>query len=160
MGGVQSFAIARGTVFLQAECDGTLHTLQLHNVLHIPENLNNLLSLGCWEQQSGRSIHIKYGKLELLTKENIVIARGIRLTNNLYKISFQLLKAPVNTDFAFLACKDTISWEDWHKNFGHVSYSSLQSLKKLSQCFAILERLTWNKSDKLSNILKIIYIIV
>ena len=36
----------------------------------------------------------------------------------------------------------------------------LQSLKKLSQCFAILERLTCHKSDKLYNILKIICIIV
>jgi len=33
----------------------------------------------------------------------------------------------------------------------------LQSLKKLSQCFAILERVTWNKSNKLSNIVKIMY---
>ena len=37
---------------------------------------------------------------------------------------------------------------------------NLQLLKKLSQCFAILERLTWHKSNKLSNILKIIYVIV
>jgi hypothetical protein len=36
----------------------------------------------------------------------------------------------------------------------------LQLLKKLSQCFAILERLTWHKSNKLSNILEIIYVIV
>ena len=36
----------------------------------------------------------------------------------------------------------------------------LQSLKKPSQCLAILESLTWNKSNKLDNILKIIYIIV
>ena len=36
----------------------------------------------------------------------------------------------------------------------------VQSLKKLSQCFAILERLTWNKSSKFSNIMKIIYVIL
>jgi len=125
VGGVQSFAIMRGTVFLQVECNGTLCTLQLHNVLYLSENLNNLLLLRRWEQQSGCSIVIKYGKLELLTKDDIVIARGICLTNNLYQISFQLLKAPVNTDFAFLVHKDAISWEDWHKNFGHVSYNSL-----------------------------------
>ena len=95
VGGVQSFAIARGTVFLQVECNGMLQTLQLHNVLHIPENSNNLLLLRHWEHQSRRSIVIKYGKLELLTKDDIVIARGIHLTNSLYQISFQLLKAPV-----------------------------------------------------------------
>jgi hypothetical protein len=42
----------------------------------------------------------------------------------------------------------------WHHQ------QDIQSLKKLSQCFAILERLTWHKSNKLSNILKIIYVIV
>ena len=32
--------------------------------------------------------------------------------------------------------------------------------QKLSQCLSILESLTWHKSHKLDNILKIIYIIV
>jgi len=36
----------------------------------------------------------------------------------------------------------------------------IQSLKKLSQCLAVLERLSWNKSDKLSNNLKIEYVIL
>ena len=36
----------------------------------------------------------------------------------------------------------------------------LQLLKKLSQCFKLLERVTWHKSNKLWNILKIINIIV
>jgi hypothetical protein len=36
----------------------------------------------------------------------------------------------------------------------------VQLLKKPSQCLAILESLTWHKSNKLANILKIIYIII
>jgi hypothetical protein len=36
----------------------------------------------------------------------------------------------------------------------------LQWLKKLSQCLAILKRLTWHKSSKLHNNLKIMYIIL
>jgi hypothetical protein len=36
----------------------------------------------------------------------------------------------------------------------------VQWVKKLSQCLAVLERLTWNKSSKLSNNLKIIYVIL
>jgi hypothetical protein len=43
-------------------------------------------------------------------------------------------------------------------NCGGLRY--IQSLKKPSQCFAILERLTRHKSNKLSDILKIIYVIV
>ena len=36
----------------------------------------------------------------------------------------------------------------------------IQLLKKLSQCFAILERVAWNKSNKLSNIVKVMYVIL
>jgi hypothetical protein len=36
----------------------------------------------------------------------------------------------------------------------------LQLLKKLSQCLAVLKRLTWHKSDKLHNNLKIVYVIL
>ena len=41
-----------------------------------------------------------------------------------------------------------------------VCLPNIQLLKKPSQCFAILERLTWHKSNKLCNIVKIIYVIV
>jgi len=36
----------------------------------------------------------------------------------------------------------------------------IQLLKKLSQYFAILERVTWNKSNKISHIVKIMYVIL
>jgi hypothetical protein len=36
----------------------------------------------------------------------------------------------------------------------------LQWVKKLSQCLAVLEGLTWHKSSKLYNNLKIIYVIL
>ncbi len=36
----------------------------------------------------------------------------------------------------------------------------IQWLKKVSQCFGIFERMTWHKSGKLSNNLKIIPVIV
>ena len=42
--------------------------------------------------------------------------------------------------------------------FGHTSVP-IQLLKKPSQCLVILESLTWHKSNKLANILRIIYII-
>ena len=70
------------------------------------------------------------------------------------------------------ACKGNIScwpaialhafWADHVttcKATGHTPYY-IQLLKKPSQCLAILESLTWHKSNKSDNILKIIYIIV
>jgi hypothetical protein len=38
--------------------------------------------------------------------------------------------------------------------------TKVQWVKKLSQCLAVLERLTWHKLNKLWNNLKIIYIIL
>jgi len=40
------------------------------------------------------------------------------------------------------------------------NWGDIQWVKKLSQCLAILERLTQNKSDKLCNNMKIIYVIL
>src|SRR5260221_5092920 len=103
VGRIQSFTIARGTVFLQSECDGIIHILQLKNVLHISDNVNSLLSLGSWEEQSGQSIVIKHGKITLLITDRTVVARGIHLSNRLYQMSFVLSKAPADADFAFHA---------------------------------------------------------
>jgi len=41
-----------------------------------------------------------------------------------------------------------------------IFFHAIQLLKNLSQCFAILERVTWNKSNKLSHIVKIMYVIL
>ena len=41
-----------------------------------------------------------------------------------------------------------------------VGMQELQWLKKVSQCLAIFERMTWHKSGKLCNILNIMYVIV
>jgi hypothetical protein len=55
---------------------------------------------------------------------------------------------------------------DTHVEQGLFQYISidlitdLQWVKKLSQCLAVLERLTWHKSNKLCNNLKIIYVIL
>ncbi len=47
---------------------------------------------------------------------------------------------------------------DWKR--GWIDHTQLQSLKKLSQCFAILERLMCRKSNKLHNNIKIIWVIL
>jgi transposase InsO family protein len=124
----KSFAIAKGTVFLQSECDGEIHTLRLNNVLHIPNTDNSLLSLGCWEQSFGRQIHAQYGKITLLTEKGIAVARGIRLSNRLYQMAFTISREPADAEYAFHAQAFQPSWEVWHRKYAHVSYSGLQHL--------------------------------
>ena len=77
----RSFAITKGMIFLQSKCEGINHTLQLDNVLYIPNTDHSLLSLGCWEQTAGQKISVQYSKITLLTEEGVAITRGIRLSN-------------------------------------------------------------------------------
>jgi len=128
VGGVTTSTVGKGTVFLHSKCNGIIHTLQLQNMLHVPKNTNSLLSLGCWEQQQGCSIVIKHRKLSLLTKDDIPVACSTRLSNRLYQMSFVLAHTLHDTDFAFHVVTRLPSWANWHRCFGHVSYSGLQRL--------------------------------
>ncbi|KAF8060186.1 hypothetical protein FPV67DRAFT_1362480, partial [Lyophyllum atratum] len=46
VGDITARAEGRGTIELESEVDGHKYVLKLQNVLHIPTNRNNLLSLG------------------------------------------------------------------------------------------------------------------
>jgi len=50
MGGNKATAIGRGTVTLISNCNGVNWTLKLENVLHVPGQRNNLISLGRWDK--------------------------------------------------------------------------------------------------------------
>jgi len=50
MGGKKATAIGRGTVTLISNCNGVNWTLKLENVLHVPGQRNNLISLGRWDK--------------------------------------------------------------------------------------------------------------
>ena len=59
--------------------------LILENVLYVPQNPHNLLSLGRWDNAGGLYWGIN-GKLSLTTKNGQTVATGIKTTNNLYKM--------------------------------------------------------------------------
>ena len=63
----------------------------------------------------------------LYSAQEIPIIQGECMSNNLYWLKFRLAKT--NT---YAASEEvfTVSWETWHKHFGHISYQSLQSLIK------------------------------
>jgi len=64
--------------------DNENFALILENVLYVPQNPHNLLSLSCWDN-AGSSYQGIDGKLSLTTK-NQTVATGIKTTNNLYKM--------------------------------------------------------------------------
>ena len=147
VGGITTFAIGRGSILLHSECDGNIHTLQLSNVLHVPSNQNSLLSLGCWEERTGRSILIKDGKMTLYTRDGIPVAKGIRLLNKLYQMSFTIAPASTTAITSFNATTSAPSWETWHKRFGHVGYSGLQKLLDKNLVNGLHVNLTSEKVD-------------
>jgi len=96
----------------------------LRDVLHIPKCKYNLISLRRWED-TGQSYHTKDGILTLYSMQEIPIIQGECVSNNLYWLKFKLADTYATAQEVF-----TVSWETWHKCFGHISYQSLQSLIK------------------------------
>lgn len=78
-----------GTVELLSVRNGRNHVLRLTDILYIPRNKNNLLSLGRWDSE-GRSYNCIGGVLRLLTKHGIVVAEGKKIRNNLYRMNLRI----------------------------------------------------------------------
>jgi hypothetical protein len=132
VGGKEANIASRGTVELLSTCKGRTYSLHLENVLHVPGQWNNLISLGGWDAAGGRYFGGK-GELTLVTKDGKKVVHGKKLDKHLYKmdISVNNLPATRRADKAFLGQSGqmmALSWETWHKCFGHVGYSGLQKL--------------------------------
>jgi len=119
----------QGTVELMSWYNNHKYILQLKDVLYIPNNHNNLIALGKWDQQ-GRHFIVTGGVLTLITKDGILVVQGTKVGNNLYKMNVAIrpLKPMTATPQIFSASKPAQSWERWHKRFGHTSYHRLQHM--------------------------------
>ena len=60
--------------------------LELQDVLYIPTNQNNLLSLGKWDKGGGQYVG-GGGALTLITKDGKPIVCGTKVENNLYHLN-------------------------------------------------------------------------
>ena len=69
------------------------------------------------------------GKLTLFNKERKIIAIRTKLTQNLYKFSFEVIKQEyISQSIYALSSQPVQGWEVWHKHYGHVNYDSLKYL--------------------------------
>src|SRR5216684_4718187 len=67
------------------------------------------------------------GKLTLFNKERKIIAIRTKLTQNLYKFSFEVIKQEyISQSIYTLSSQLVQGWEVWHKHFGHINYNSLK----------------------------------
>ena len=134
--GVQAFAVGKGTVYLSTECDGKHSIICLQNILHIPCNQNNLLSVIRWDKAPERSAHFEDKEVILNSDCETTIAKGDRKNSKLYQIRFNIAPPPLEEKpIEYLICLNTrltVPWEIWHKHFGHIAYSGLEKLLHLS----------------------------
>ncbi len=127
VGQLKTHAKGRGTVQLQSLYKGRKIILELTDVLYVPDNRHNLLSLGRWDRD-GRYYTGHQGQLTLFTKEGRGMMRGTKIANNLYKMQLKYMPKPQTPQFSFTASEPPKSWETWHKRFGHIGYKGLQRL--------------------------------
>ena len=133
VGNVKSKAIGRGTIELNSSYNGKNYTIELKNVLHIPTNRNNLISLGRWDKAGG-CYKGGGGSITLISKSRKTVAQGTQIENNLYKLGVTI-RGPKNKfpkrilPQSFIVNEPSQTWETWHKRFGHIRYSGLQYLQ-------------------------------
>ena len=73
----------KGTVELKSQHNGKSYILKLQNVLHIPSNRNNLLSIGKWDAAGGK--YIGGGRKFILEdKYGNPVTAGSKVSNHLY----------------------------------------------------------------------------
>jgi hypothetical protein len=137
VGNIKAKAEGRGTIEIVSYCDGHKYILTLEDVLYIPNNCNNLISLGRWDTAGGRYVGGR-GTITLITKDGKSIAKGTKISNNLYKMKVSVrepnathTKKYTATPQTFMSNEPSQSWETWHNRFGHISYSGLQKLLDL-----------------------------
>jgi len=91
VGSIKTYAKGRGTIQLKLVYNRQKYSLMLKDVLYIPGNRNNLISLGHWEATGGKYTGHN-GKLMLTTKSGSHVVQGLRIMNNLYHLRFTLKK--------------------------------------------------------------------
>jgi hypothetical protein len=84
--GKETTIAGQGTVELISMCNGQEYILTLADVLHVPNNQNNLILLGCWDAAGGWYISGE-GVIILVTKDGKCVAFGKKINNYLYKMN-------------------------------------------------------------------------
>jgi hypothetical protein len=122
-----AMAAGRGTVIVNFSVEGKIISHRLANVLHVPNAANCLLS-GTRFDEGGGTFSGGNGKCSLTNKNGQLVGTGSK-TGGLYLLDAraQLLDQE-RTNYASTGQKRT--WDQWHKNFGHIAIPSLECLHR------------------------------
>jgi Integrase core domain/GAG-pre-integrase domain len=116
-------------VKLQTHYQGKTHNIKLKDILYVPGNRNNLLSLGQWVRAGNQ--FTRGTEIHLFTKDGICIASRPLSSTNLYHIKCKiphLVNEQQTWQYALNSTSAPPDWEIWHWRFGHVSYDGLTKL--------------------------------
>ena len=87
---------------------------------------NYLLSISHFDAGGG-DIHFKTGEAILQNKNKQIVGIG-KVINRLYLLDAQV-ELP-GRERANLALTQKLSWDQWHRRYGHLSMGALEKLKK------------------------------
>lgn len=124
-GPVPTTAAGRGTVELTFNVNGQQRKHTLRDVLHAPDGPNCLLSVSRFDVGGGRAV-IQQGKCTLHNKDDVIVGMG-SLKNRLYLLDAKMTTLDRNKTNLVTQKR---SWDMWHKLYGHVSISAIETLKR------------------------------
>jgi hypothetical protein len=127
VGDAKTHTKGKGTVEIETEVDGRKYCLTLANVLYIPSNAHNLLSLGRWDAAGGTYEGGK-GNITLRNRKNEKVIEVDKISNHLYQLRNIAVRLPTMPKIYAMQDHTPCTWEMWHRHFGHIAMSSLQLL--------------------------------
>ena len=142
VGNVKAQAQGRGTVELESVVNRQTYILKLQDVLYIPTNKQNLISLGHWDGAGG--YYVGGGIMNPIAKNGKHVATGDKINNNLYRmymVAHHCNNKSPETFTTFVAEETPLSRDVWHKCLGHIGFSTLQNMldKNLVDSFHVDE---------------------
>jgi len=143
IGTAPAVALGCGTISVNFDVNGKIITHQLKNVLYVPEAKNCLLSLGRFNEGDGHVV-FKDRKCTLYGKKGNIVGMGTK-QGGLFLLSARAQLG--GQERANIAASKHLTWDQWHRCFGHVSIASLQRL----ECQNLVEGFSVNPSSIPSN---------
>lgn len=133
---VQSIRIANNNL-LKVECcgnisikvitnDGSMETIQVRNVLYVPELKTNLLSISKIIESGCKILFNEHG-CEIYNQSNKLVAKAY-LMNNTYQ-----LKSCQSTEMQAMTAKSDDDIYLWHQRMGHLNFTDINKIPNCAE---------------------------
>ena len=123
--GHEMFAEGVGSIFLESTVGQEIKTIELKDVLFVPELDKNLFSLGCADK-NGAEINFFKGSVTIKQNGDVKV-KGRKLTNDLYLLDLKQV-SQVKANKA--VTKSAAPYHVWHKRLGHINEQYLNLMIK------------------------------